>query len=253
MKSCPSCNRTYPDDTLAFCLIDGSVLSAPYDPQANQQRANEPPPTEILHSTPGRPETAPPRLQPTIPTHQPVYPVDRQPTSQSSGKQWLAVGIAAIVVLIAGAVLLFVGGAWLASRNSTERKPELKSDAPAPSKTLESTPLPESSPSPEKLDVAGRWTGISDESPATLVISSSKDDSYEGIETAGLGKVTIAVEIQVEPETRHIRINETRILAGEGGWNLGTNNGTISSDGNKMSGTAKDVKGKTYSWSFMRQ
>lgn len=34
MKSCPTCNRTYPDDTLAFCLVDGSVLSAPYDPQA---------------------------------------------------------------------------------------------------------------------------------------------------------------------------------------------------------------------------
>lgn len=34
MKSCPTCNRTYPDDTIAFCLVDGSVLSAPYDPAA---------------------------------------------------------------------------------------------------------------------------------------------------------------------------------------------------------------------------
>jgi hypothetical protein len=103
------------------------------------------------------------------------------------------------------------------------------------------------------LDVAGRWVGISDESPASLVINSSEDDSYEGIETAGLGKVKIAVDIEVDPETRHIKINETRILDGEGRWNLGTNDGTISSDGNKMSGTARDVKGKTYSWSFTRQ
>ena len=253
MKSCPTCNRTYPDDTLAFCLIDGSVLSAPYDPRAKQPRASEAPPTERFHSTAGRPETAPPRLQPTMPNSPTVYAVDRQPISNRSGKQWVAVGIAAFVALIAGVVLLFVGSAWVASRNSMERKPELKSDVPVASKTLESTPLPESSPSPEKLDVAGRWVGISDESPASLVINSSEDESYEGIETAGLGKVKIAVEIQVDPETRHITINETRIIEGGGGWNLGVNNGTISSDGNKMSGTARDVKGKTYSWSFTRQ
>lgn len=33
MKRCPTCNRTYPDDSFAFCLADGSLLSAPYDPQ----------------------------------------------------------------------------------------------------------------------------------------------------------------------------------------------------------------------------
>ena len=31
MKKCPECNRTYADDTLAFCLVDGAVLSAPFD------------------------------------------------------------------------------------------------------------------------------------------------------------------------------------------------------------------------------
>lgn len=248
MKSCPTCNRTYPDDTLAFCLIDGSVLSAPYDPKTKQQQANEPPPTEWLHSTPGRPETAPPRLQPTMPNSAPVYAVDRQPGSNSSGKKWLAVGIAAFMVLIAGVVLLFVGSAWVASPNS---KPELKSEVPDSNKTSESTPVSESSP--EKLDVAGRWVGISDESPATLVINISDNDSYEGIETVGISKTKVAVDIQVDSETRHITINETRILEGEAGWILGINNGTISSDGNKMSGNAKDVKGKTYSWSFTRQ
>jgi hypothetical protein len=256
MKSCPTCNRTYPDDTLAFCLIDGSVLSAPYDPQAKQQRANEPPPTEMFHPTPGGPATNPSHLHSTMPTYQPGYAVDRQtnhPTSNSSGKRWLAVGIAVFVVLIGGVGLLLVGSAWLGNRNSRERPSELKSDVPATSKSPESTPLPESSPSPEKLDVAGRWVGTSDESPATLVIYSSENDSYEGIETAGVAEVKIAVKIQVDPETRHITINETRIIEGQGGWNLGVNNGTISSSGNKMSGSARDVKGKTYSWSFTRQ
>lgn len=255
MKSCPTCNRTYPDDTLAFCLIDGSVLSAPYDPQARQQRPNDPPPTEILHST--RPDTTPRRLQPTMPTYPPVYAADRQPSqpmSDSRGKKWLAVGIGALfLVLVGGVVLLLAGRVWLNSRNPTEQKPEVKSEFPGVSETPESTPSPESSPSPVKLDVAGYWVGISDQSPATLVINSSEDDSYEGTETAGLAKVRIAVEIQVDSATRHITINETRILEGEGGWNLGVNNGTISRDGNKMSGSARDVKGKTYSWSFTRQ
>jgi uncharacterized membrane protein HdeD (DUF308 family) len=33
MKSCPTCNRTF-EDTFTFCLIDGSVLSAPLEPAA---------------------------------------------------------------------------------------------------------------------------------------------------------------------------------------------------------------------------
>ena len=51
MKSCPTCNRTYPDDTLAFCLVDGSVLSAPYDAGKGEQASppgNSGQPTQVL-------------------------------------------------------------------------------------------------------------------------------------------------------------------------------------------------------------
>jgi len=34
MKSCPQCNRTYSDDTISFCLEDGTLLSVPYEPNA---------------------------------------------------------------------------------------------------------------------------------------------------------------------------------------------------------------------------
>jgi hypothetical protein len=37
MKTCPACNRTYSDETLSYCLADGSLLSAPYDPEATQR------------------------------------------------------------------------------------------------------------------------------------------------------------------------------------------------------------------------
>ena len=34
MKRCPTCNRSYADDTLAFCLQDGARLVTDYDPDA---------------------------------------------------------------------------------------------------------------------------------------------------------------------------------------------------------------------------
>lgn len=34
MKRCPTCNRSYADDTLAFCLQDGAPLRVDYDPEA---------------------------------------------------------------------------------------------------------------------------------------------------------------------------------------------------------------------------
>ena len=54
MKSCPTCKRTF-EDTFTFCLVDGTILSPPFDPQATQPakaRDTNPPPTEILHPEP---------------------------------------------------------------------------------------------------------------------------------------------------------------------------------------------------------
>jgi hypothetical protein len=34
MKRCPTCTRTYEDDTLSFCLQDGARLTPAYDPEA---------------------------------------------------------------------------------------------------------------------------------------------------------------------------------------------------------------------------
>ena len=70
MKSCPTCNRTF-EDTLTFCLIDGSILSAPFDPTEKRipRQSQEAPPTEIMRAAThaGRP---PEPLQSTI--HAPV-------------------------------------------------------------------------------------------------------------------------------------------------------------------------------------
>jgi hypothetical protein len=70
MKSCPTCNRTF-EDTLTYCLIDGSILSAPFDPHATlvipEPRQTEPPPTVVLQSK----EEAVEEIPPTIASPQP--------------------------------------------------------------------------------------------------------------------------------------------------------------------------------------
>jgi hypothetical protein len=74
MKSCPACNRTF-EDTFTFCLVDGSILSAPFDPQATRdipkRRDTSPPPTEVM--LPPNPPNSRDALRPTIPSTQPGY------------------------------------------------------------------------------------------------------------------------------------------------------------------------------------
>jgi TonB family protein len=51
MKRCPTCNRTYTDESLNFCLADGAFLSAPTDPQptvASPTARSTESPTEII-------------------------------------------------------------------------------------------------------------------------------------------------------------------------------------------------------------
>ncbi|MGZ5437092.1 MAG: PAN domain-containing protein [Pyrinomonadaceae bacterium] len=107
MKSCPTCNRTYPDDTLAFCLMDGSVLSAPHGAEQTlripQARTTNSPATEILPETtvPGGP---PLHVQSTIHALRPQVPAIHHETAISERSQakrtvwpWLLVAIAVLV------------------------------------------------------------------------------------------------------------------------------------------------------------
>ena len=55
MRQCPTCNRSYGDETLTYCLADGSLLSDQYDSGATQRiplprETNKQ--TELLHLTP---------------------------------------------------------------------------------------------------------------------------------------------------------------------------------------------------------
>jgi hypothetical protein len=133
MKSCPNCGRTF-EDSLTFCLVDGSVLSAPFDPHATirdtPRNTAEPPPTQVLPS------------QHSIP-----------PTTKSS-QPWLL-----YVAIGVGVVVLFIGGvAWimLASMSANRGSGSDRSDA-----TASSTPIAsQESTAPQPIDLSGSWSDV---------------------------------------------------------------------------------------------
>jgi hypothetical protein len=101
MKRCPKCNRTYADETITFCLADGSLLSAPYDPQAtiidHDIQINIPQRTEVL--VPNKLQIEEQVIKSGSPLQQDVY--------STQHKTALYVYIVAI---ISGGLLLFAVG-----------------------------------------------------------------------------------------------------------------------------------------------
>lgn len=118
MKQCPKCNRTYPDESLNFCLDDGAVLSSLNDPDAtlvNAQPRVHPPVTEVLpHGSPVQPK-------------------------RSSLLPWVLVGLLALI-LGAGAVALFMSGKT-AERGAAGSSPNPSTASPVkPTKQMATRP-----------------------------------------------------------------------------------------------------------------
>lgn len=121
MKKCPTCNRTFTDDALSFCLDDGSPLLSTggdgtppaYDPGATIQytpgRDTSPPPPTPAY-TPSQPQG----FQAQPPSWSPMPPPGgvqggAPPRKKSKGLYWIIGIIAVVVVLgIGGIALVFV-------------------------------------------------------------------------------------------------------------------------------------------------
>jgi ketosteroid isomerase-like protein len=182
MKRCPTCKREYADDTLRFCLEDGSPLlsatDAPtvsFDAHALSPESSPPShrsgvPTEVLDPrsahTDRMPQTAqtfaqqPPRL-----TERDNYPAARPPKTQNTT---LVVGLTAIATLI---LLALAGvGAWFFLRSdktegtaqSQLNQNQNQNEAPKANNSnlnkallnANSSPSPVASASPSPVDVA---------------------------------------------------------------------------------------------------
>jgi hypothetical protein len=121
MKNCPTCKRTYEDDSFAFCLDDGARLSAAYDPHSTlpgpAARDTDPPRTERLppELTPANP-TQPPLHSTILALPQLAYPQEAprsQPTGKRRGNFWIIFsGMLALVVVALIIVLGYL--AWKA-------------------------------------------------------------------------------------------------------------------------------------------
>jgi hypothetical protein len=135
MKICPTCNRTYTDASLNFCLEDGTPLSAGaatgFDPNATirytDSRETKPPASE-----PYRPPT--PALS-SLPTNSPpVYHVPTQGSSfgqqqgapppaqvaprKSNAIWWILGGLMILGIIVVGAVIMIIALASMGSNSN---------------------------------------------------------------------------------------------------------------------------------------
>ncbi|HEV2834170.1 MAG TPA: hypothetical protein VGW58_02575, partial [Pyrinomonadaceae bacterium] len=124
MKRCPTCNRTYTDLSLNFCLEDGTPLTtdAPGGPDPNAtirypspRDTAEPPPTEIYRPALATP---PPPGRPTPPPSPPPQPWTQPPRKKSNAIWWILGGFAALVVIGAGLVVMLIALASMSPSNS---------------------------------------------------------------------------------------------------------------------------------------
>src|SRR2546423_11921306 len=114
MKSCLTCKRTF-DDTAVFCLVDGSILSAPFDPEATPRIAdhrNEPPRTEVMNPSPAQNPLQPTIASPLPTIGAPFNPISPPPSSVAAPSKTqiglIFVAAALTLLLISSVILLYM-------------------------------------------------------------------------------------------------------------------------------------------------
>jgi hypothetical protein len=129
MKHCPSCNRTYTDEALNFCLEDGTplVVDRPSGPDANATiryqapRDTNPPPTQIYHPSAPMGQAPPPPSNQAIPFQPQWTPMPAPQPRKSNAVWWILGGIAVLVVLGIGIVVVIVAVASMSSGSNNNR------------------------------------------------------------------------------------------------------------------------------------
>jgi hypothetical protein len=195
MKRCPKCKRKYDDDTLRFCLEDGTPL---FD-----ARDSEAPATEIL------PVRASPTLKssgPTVPSFRGADPAPSSERAVRSSNPLLTGGVIAIAVLLlvlVGIVAFFVlkqsGSSESATNNSSPSNANVSSAKTSPASTdLGRTPSPANSPSESQpgtpLRITASASSVRMAVQANTYYASNAIDGkrstawIEGVDGPGLGE-----------------------------------------------------------------
>lgn len=144
IKRCPTCNRTYSDESISFCLADGALLSAPIEPSTR-----EPPPTEIL-----KPPRQVPPTRPATPTS-PTLPfpasdnrpfenrIEPAPETGSSRLVWVVFGL--IMLALAAGGFLFIRQLWK-EPDTASTNPGIEAATPATSPVADASITNNASP-----------------------------------------------------------------------------------------------------------
>jgi hypothetical protein len=160
--------------------------------------------------------------------------------------------------MVGGLIIAMALGVWFYNRDSSTNK-EVSTPAKSSAATPDWTPTPETTaakneptaaatPEAPTLEMSGVWVGTFDEYPATFTITENNGNSFVGDIS---GKTfEIIVEGKLNPDTRAVTFRETRVIRDKS-WVLGTNAGTMSADGQKISG--KGQADGSYTWSFKRR
>lgn len=189
MKHCPKCNRRYQDDSLRFCLDDGSVLTS-------TTSGREAPATEIL---PRVPETQKSSL-PTIPSY-PAAPRVSEETVRPTNPI-LTTGVIAIAVLLLA--LVGIVGYFVIKQSSTTQSNQAADATPTPANretpTVKQTPAERDDSftstsqtgGPLKITASSSSVRLAVQSntyyPANTIDGKRSTAWIEGVEGPGLGE-----------------------------------------------------------------
>ncbi len=189
MKRCAKCNRKYQDDTLRFCLDDGSVLTA-----ITSDR--EAPATEIL---PRVPETQKSSF-PTIPSYPNAPRVPEETVRQTN--PILTAGVIAIALLLLA--LVGIVGYFVIKQSSTNQSTQAADATPTPADRA--TPAAKETPDerdnsftstsqnggPLKITASSSSVRLAVQSntyyPANMIDGKRSTAWIEGVEGPGLGE-----------------------------------------------------------------
>jgi len=129
MKTCPTCNRTYTDASLNFCLEDGTPLvgspAAGIDPNATirytDARDTKPPVAPVE-----RPAAPTYQVSPPVSSHGSAFgqeglamPGPGVPARKSRAIWWILGGVLVLGIIVVGAAIMIIALASMGSNSNT--------------------------------------------------------------------------------------------------------------------------------------
>ena len=193
MKRCPTCGRAYHDDTINFCLEDGSVLSAPpYAAETlalpNRQGDNLAPTVPAAPSE----QPSPLREEPTIPVgvQSPQAFASGESPRRKGGLLWL-IPVATVLLVSMAAILFYAmsekkgGGGETNGGGREVETPSNRNVTATPSGTVipttpQPTATPEATPTPmESGFIKGVMAYPSDGIPGEMVACAENLETKE--------------------------------------------------------------------------